>query len=297
MKTKPHKRRRWLWIVLGFLTTLFIATAIGANYLWNNIQTNNPTSPKNQERPANPATDPVTVLLLGVDKRPNNPGRADAIHLIHLDPRGKTVKMLAFPRDSYVEVPSHGTTKINHSYAYGGSPLVTKTVGNLLDIPIDGYIEVNMEGFRAIVDQLGGITVDTPFDFQFGGHEFHRGPMHLDGKQTLDFVRMRKADREGDIGRIKRGQIALKGIYHKALSLENAHLTPALLLELSHHIKTDLPLTQLYNLYGTYIQTKENLHIQPLHLTGKSARINGASVQQIDPEELKKIRDTLTENQ
>ena len=80
----------------------------------------------------------------------------------------------------------HGTTdKINHAYAFGREEMSIATVENLLDIPIDYYVKVNMEGFKDIVDAVGGIQVNNNLDFSQDGHHFTTGKINLNGEQAL----------------------------------------------------------------------------------------------------------------
>lgn len=85
------------------------------------------------------------------------------------------MKIVSIPRDSYTEIIGKGKKdKINHAYAFGGINMAVKTVENFLNIPVDHYIEVNMEGFRDIVDAVGGIEVNNDMEFKYGEH-FNKG--------------------------------------------------------------------------------------------------------------------------
>ena len=113
--------------------------------------------------------------------------------------------MLSIPRDTRTEIVGHGTTdKITHAYAFGREEMTIVTVENLLDIPIDYYVRVNMEGFQDIVDAVGGIQVNNSLDFTNGGHNYAKGLINLNGEQALSFVRMRYDDPNGDFGRQER---------------------------------------------------------------------------------------------
>jgi polyisoprenyl-teichoic acid--peptidoglycan teichoic acid transferase len=109
--------------------------------------------------------------------------------------------MLSIPRDTRTEIVGKGTIeKINHAYAFGNEEMAMKTVENFLDIPIDYYIKVSMEGFKDIVDAVGGITVNNDLDFTQDGYHFPKGQVNLDGKKALAFTRMRHEDPRGDFG-------------------------------------------------------------------------------------------------
>jgi LCP family protein required for cell wall assembly len=160
----PRQRIIWgawlvVFLVLGFLGWRF-------HRFWTQPLTSGgaDTSPSaaselNQNR--------FTLLILGADDRPDRAGRADSIFLSFVDLEKGDVKLLSIPRDSYVEIPGHGWDKINHSYAFGHVPLVKKTVENLTGIPIDYWVKVDMNGFQAIVDAVGGVDVVIDHDLDY----------------------------------------------------------------------------------------------------------------------------------
>lgn len=197
---------------------------------------------------------PVNLLLLGIDERPGDRGRADSIIIVTLNPRNKTVKLTNIPRDTYVDIPGRNKKdKINHSYAFGGTNLATKTVENFLGIPIDGYVNLNMPGMKTIVDELGGIDVNVPFSFTESGSTYTKGKMKLNGAQALTFSRMRKLDREGDLGRIKRQQEVIRAMIHKGTQMSSILNLDDILRALGDNVKTDIhpftavKLSHIYN--------------------------------------------------
>lgn len=125
------------------------------------------------------------------------------------------MKIISIPRDSYTEIIGKGKKdKINHAYAFGGINMAVKTVENFLDIPIDHYIEVNMEGFKDIVDAVGGIEVNNDMEFKYGEH-FNKGEIHLNGDQALLYSRMRYNDPRGDFGRQMRQRQVIQAVIKK----------------------------------------------------------------------------------
>ena len=120
--------------------------------------------------------------------------------VLTVNPELKSVKMLSIPRDTRTEIVGHGTTdKINHAYAFGGIPMSMDTVENFLDIPIDYYLEINMESFNDIVNAVGGITVENNLDFTYENVHFAKGTITLDGESALKYSRMRYDNPNGDI--------------------------------------------------------------------------------------------------
>ena len=159
----------------------------------------------------------LNILLLGVDKRTGDRGRSDAIILLNLDPKDHQMTMVSIPRDTRAQIAGKGRfEKINHAYSYGGPNLSVATVEDLLDVEIDYYVELNMEGLADLVDAVGGITVQNELDW-YGDDGFHyqKGTLHLNGQQTLGYVRMRKKDPAGDFGRTKRQREVIDAIIKK----------------------------------------------------------------------------------
>ena len=103
----------------------------------------------------------VNVLVMGIDNT-KDVQRSDTIMVLHLDSDQNRIGVLSIPRDSRVSIPGVGLTKINHAYAYGGAPLLKRSVIEFLGIPIDYYIKINLEGVQNLVDDMGGINVDIP---------------------------------------------------------------------------------------------------------------------------------------
>ena len=127
-------------------------------------------------------TTPCNILLLGSDSRSGlssgqqgefgtnqdlgGSTRADTIMLVHLDPDTSKTVVLSFPRDLWVDIPGHGTDKINSAFEggaeHGGPQLMAKTIFSLTHIPVDHYLYVDLNGFQQAVDKLGGVDMCIP---------------------------------------------------------------------------------------------------------------------------------------
>ena len=121
-------------------------------------------------------SEPVSILLLGADERGNDKGRSDSLMVITLNPKNNSMKTVSIPRDTYTEIVGKGKRdKINHAYAFGGVDMSVATVENFLNVPINYYIEVNMEGFKDIVDAVGGVDVNNDLEFSLEGSTSKKG--------------------------------------------------------------------------------------------------------------------------
>ncbi|MEX0699101.1 MAG: LCP family protein [Acidimicrobiia bacterium] len=190
--------------------------------------------------------DPITFLVIGSDSRARldslqNFGeatgeRGDVIMLVKVDPAKGSAQLLSLPRDLLVEIPGHGTNRINAAYSFGGAPLMVRTVKEVTGLAIHHYVEVDFVGFRSIVDQMGGVTINFPYEARDlnSGLFVGTGPQRLNGQQALAFARSRhyqeRQDGEwvsveaSDIGRTKRQQ-------QLVLAIISALKTPATLTE------------------------------------------------------------------
>ncbi len=161
----------------------------------------------------------TNFLVVGADTRPGDAGRSDVIVLVHIPADGKTVNMIHFPRDLYVDVPGHGKDKINAAYAYGREPLLVQTMENLLKIRIHHVAKTNFEGFKNMTDAVGGVRVYAEEGSGNGGQVvIQKGWNNLDGTQALAFVRERHQLSEGDISRGRRQLAFIKALLLKAIS-------------------------------------------------------------------------------
>ncbi|MFJ2977587.1 LCP family protein [Curtobacterium sp. NPDC087082] len=176
-------------------------------------------------RPA-PTEGAQNILLIGSDSRqgadPDGDraagGRSDTLMLAHVPADKRAVYLMSIMRDSWVEVPGHGTAKINAAYSWGGVPLTVQTVERLLDVRIDHVAEIDFAGFSGMTDALGGVTVQSRTAFSARGHEFTAGANHLDGDAALAFVRERYAFADADHTRVRNQQAFMRGIVDGLLS-------------------------------------------------------------------------------
>ena len=165
------------------------------------------------------AKEAQNILVIGSDARSGLAGaRSDVIVLMHVADDRKSVTLVHFPRDLWVSVPGHGKDKINAAFAYGGSPLLVRTLQGLVGVPIDHVALVDFEGFKNMTDAVGGVNVYAEEPSTSRGYTFHKGYNQMDGAAALAFVRERKQLSEGDISRGRRQQAFIKALMLKSLS-------------------------------------------------------------------------------
>ncbi|WP_056999887.1 LCP family protein [Carnobacterium maltaromaticum] len=242
--------------------------------------------------------DPFSVLLLGVDTGDlgrTEQGRSDSIMVVTVNPNTNESKIVSIPRDTYTEIIGQGTTdKINHAYAFGGTAMAVNTVQNLLNIPIDYYIEVNMQGVKDLVDAVGGIDVNSPLEFKQNGFEFTKGPVHLDGEKALAFSRNRYDDPTGDYGRQGRQRQVIEAVVKKAATFSTLTNYKDILNALQNNMKTNLTFDNMYNIQAKYKAAAGN--IEQVQMQGTGEMINNISYQIISPDELARVSGILRNN-
>ena len=145
--------------------------------------------------------------------------RTDTIMIVYSPPGGKPV-LISVPRDSFLPIPDNGSNKINAAYAFGGPQLLVATVEQNTGLRVDGYLEIGFGGFVNIIDALGGIEMCLPKAIKDRDAHINlpKGCQTLSGVDALGYVRMRKADPRGDLGRVERQREMLAAIADKAAS-------------------------------------------------------------------------------
>ena len=235
--------------------------------------------------------DPFSTLVMGIDRdSPTDVGRSDTMMLITVNPRLGTTYILSIARDTMVTINGR-QTRINHAYAYGGPELSINTVQELLNVPIDRYVEISMDSFATLVDAVGGITVynDTVAFTRFG-HHFSMGYNELNGENVLAFVTMRKEDPEGDYGRQARQRIVMAELMNTMVgSALTNHM--AILNAAGDGLKTDISFGDVTTIALNYAGALGR--IENLYLRGRTQMINGMSLEVMDQSDIDEVSETL----
>ncbi len=206
-------------------------------------------------RPAGPAARDVTFLVGGLDTRAPAPttgrgaksnltGRTDTLMLVHLIAGGRGAYVVSIPRDSWVPIPGHGDGKINWAYVFGGPALAIRTVEQLTNVRISHFAIIDWDGFRAVTNALGGVTVQIPATTYDPANRvtWTAGTHHLNGAQALLYVRDRYGLASGDFSREARQQNYLRAMFRQLRSsgnLANVLKAGSILHALSQAVSVD----------------------------------------------------------
>ncbi|GAA0319035.1 LCP family protein [Bacillus carboniphilus] len=311
IRVEQKKRRRkkvFYWVTIPLLVIVLGASAYMA-YLYSvakdsaekSYDTDFQRDTSMREVEVDPKEDNVSVLFIGVDGSESrdygDTTRSDALMLATFNKSEDTVKLVSIPRDSYVYIDEVGYyTRINHAHAYGGPSLTMQTVEELLEIPIDYYVRLDFYAFIDVVDALGGIEVEVPYEIWEKDAEDNNGAIHLQpglqelsGEEALALARTRKLD--NDMERGKRQQEILKAILKKSISVGAITKYPEIMKDISDNTKTNLRFDEMKSLisYGM----DGSIDIETLQLAGSDSTINGAYYYQLDEAKLAELKATL----
>ncbi|MFL2105720.1 LCP family protein [Desemzia sp. FAM 23991] len=240
--------------------------------------------------------EPFSILLLGVDTGDlgrTEQGRSDTMMVMTVNPNTNQTSIVSIPRDTYTEIIGRGTMdKINHAYAFGGVSMSMNTVQNLLGVPIDYYVEVNMQGVKDIVDTLGGVQVTPALSFDYDGYSFVEGQTTtLDGDAALAYSRMRYDDPNGDYGRQARQRQIIVAAMSKVASLSTIMNYQGVLGTLENNMQTNLTFDNMVSIFNDYRGAVSN--VEQIQLEGSGTKIDGIYYAIIDDSELAAVSGAL----
>ncbi len=205
---------------------------------------------------------PVNILVMGIDRVPDaSPntsalfeGRSDTMLLVRFHPDNKSISVLSIPRDTEVDIPDIGLTKINEANVKGGAKLATKVVSKTLkNIPIDRYVRVSTGAFRELVDLLGGVDVFVarPMSYMDKTQKFQidlvQGWQTLNGEKAEEFSRFRD-EQTGDLGRIQRQQVLIKAIRDRLINPNIITRIPFMIHVMQKYVDTNLNFDEILTL-------------------------------------------------
>lgn len=308
MAEKKRRRRKskkkmtwWKWLLVIVGLFLLVVGGIIAKVFMDIKNTANdiheiiPERPKSEMRDSDISfskQDPFSVLLLGVDAREGDKGRSDTMIVLTVNPKTDTTKMVSIPRDTLTEIVGKGTDdKLNHAFAFGGVKMSLDSTEKLLNIPLDYAVQVNMESFQEIVDVVGGVEVNNAIAFD----GFSEGQIHLNGKDALAYVRMRKQDPRGDFGRQDRQKQVVQAIMKKGASVNNVLKYKDIFDSVSNNVRTNLSFDDIVDIQKNYRSATKKMD-QLYFENGQGQMINGVWYYVMNDAELNEVSGALREH-
>jgi polyisoprenyl-teichoic acid--peptidoglycan teichoic acid transferase len=301
------RRRRWgLWIALtlaGLLLFLIVWGVLGYLSFASGVDEANERLPRRAESQlaegGSMMSDPSTILVIGTDggkaPRRGDDRRSDSLLLLRTEPSRHRLTYLSIPRDLRVDIPGYGSAKINAANQIGGPALTIATVRALTGLRIDHVVIFDFDGFRELIDALGGVDIDVPRKIQsnkfdcpykparcasWDGWRFEKGEQHMDGRRALIYSRIRTNQldaADNDVTRVGRQQAVADAVGDKIASIGTFFRLPFIGDSLAAPLVTDLSAWELAQLGWVRFRADSgrSLHCR---LGGEPSSFNGESV-------------------
>lgn len=296
-KTKRVLRKRVYFLLIP-LVLIIVAASVFAS-LWikadsvisDSYEDDGRDKSSLRTEKVDPDVDNVSILIIGVDEsdhRANeSSSRSDTLMLATFNKDEKSVKLISIPRDSLVYIPEVGyEDKINHAHAYGGPKASMEAVENLLDIPVDYFVKVNFHAFVDVVDAIGGITAEVPYEFYESDSNDKKNAIHLlpgeqllNGEEALALARTRKLD--NDIERGKRQMEIIKSIASKTASVGSIFKLDDVMEAVGNNMTTNLSFDEMRS-FLSYATSGRNIDIESMTLKGEDYQPNGIYYWKLD---------------
>jgi LCP family protein required for cell wall assembly len=299
----PKKQKsRWKWLIITI--SVIVAVAIAGLVYWGvgvysalddfskpSGESIFPSVPPDKvvEVPKWEGKERVNILLLGGDARDadeNGVARSDSILVASFDPVAKKAHLFSVLRDTYAAIDDHGKGRINSAITMGGPNLAMKTVGDLLGLEIQYYVYTDFEGFKSLIDTIGGIYFDVEKDMRYRDNadgnrydiDLKKGYQLLDGEKALQYVRFRH-DAMSDYTRTERQRNFLKAVASELQSTWNLIRMKEILESVSPYIETNLSVSDMLKLgqLGVESHVGGTAQIPPMDLVSEE-HVGGASV-------------------
>ncbi|MDQ7095839.1 LCP family protein [Desulfosporosinus sp. PR] len=239
----------------------------------------------------------ITVLLVGVDRRPNEKSlsNTDTLVVASVNTENGKIALISIPRDTQITIPGYGKGKINAAARIGkGLDTTSGLIEGLIGQPIDGYILTNFSGFKEIIDTLGGITLTVEKEMHYvtgdktdGIIDLKKGTQRLTGAQALQYARFRQ-DALADIARTARQQAVLKSIGKELFQVKTIPKLPWLIPQFMKSVETNLSLSQIWSMANILLRTGTP-EVASQTLPGDFLTEDGISYWKVDPERARAV--------
>ena len=304
----PGGRRRWgrwaLLTVLGLVVFLLVWGLLGYLSFSGGVDEANERLPDRAKRQlakdsGSILSDPATILVVGTDGRKTpdrrDARRSDTLLLLRTEPDKHRLSYLSIPRDLRVDIPGYGSAKINAANQFGGPALTIATVRALTGLQVDHVVVLDFDGFRELIDAIGGIDLDVPkpirskpFDCPYKpakcqtweGWRFGKGEQHMDGRRALVYARIRTNTldpSDNDVTRVGRQQAVADAVGDKIASVGTFFKLPFIGDSIAAPLVTDLSAWELAQLGWVRFRADADSSVH-CRLGGEPASIGGESV-------------------
>lgn len=305
MERRETNKKKWTKRIIFFILFLLFITSVYGVFVFyktksalDNAQVDlNREGDKSElrEEAVNIGSNPISILLMGVERYStgDKDGRADTQIVMTLNPNTNEMAMVTIPRDTRVNIENageySGIHKINSAYTYGSitgygaEKLQVETIEKLLNIPIDKFVAIDFDGFRDIIDAIGGVNIDIKEGFWekniYNNDEkiyFTPGQDKLNGEEALAFVRMRLRDVNLTYSRDERQRQLIEALIKQFISAGTIFKVDKITSILGENIDTDLSAEEIYILQQQYSKINKST-IKTILIGGQDQYVNGSS--------------------
>ena len=317
-----NKALKKLVILLSVLVIAFPAAAFG--YIYTKLNSMYDSSVDNSilSRVDYKTENGITnILLAGTDGRPGDKSsRSDAMMILTVDGKNKSLKLTSLARDTFVDTKKYGKIKLTETYGYGGINLLIEALESNFKLDIQNYAVVDFYSFMDIVDALGGVSVEVrqneiselnkfiPETYKWnespnkGALQYIQsgGEQKLNGYQALSFARIRKGTSGGAIERDRRQREVIEGMISAIKDLPVSRY-PKLVNSILPYIKTNMKAGQILSI-GTKVLSIGDFNIKQMEFPiddgvhSKGGKVNGKWVLQFEPSSLDILHDFIFKN-
>ncbi|MBO5733917.1 MAG: LCP family protein [Clostridia bacterium] len=293
------KKRIIIWILVGILglTSIFFGIQFGKLSHMTSMGNAGGALEKAPQRGK------FNVLLLGVDE---DGVRADTIMIFSVDNINNTVKVLSIPRDTRITLNTGKSIKINSCLGFESrEKFMVETIKTITKMPIHYYCEVNFDGFIKIIDILGGVDYDVPYDMNYDdpAQDLHihlkAGPQHLDGQAAHDFVRFRHNNKgegvyapgeyaQGDIGRIAAQQNFIKEVFRQKMQPQYLLKAVEIIDAAYTNVRTNFSVSSALD-FVNILKSTDTTELESFVLPGEGKYIGKVSYYVYSPSDTKEL--------
>ncbi|HZK44070.1 MAG TPA: LCP family protein [Syntrophomonadaceae bacterium] len=236
-----------LMLATGLIFGLFFGIGAGVTTVFNQADKNDLEPIEEEETLVKQDGNRTNILVLGVDARPGETkSRSDTMMLVSVDPKLEKAVIISIPRDTKVNMKGAGFDKICAANVVGGPEYAVKAVENLMKVKVDHFVEMDFNGFKEVVDTLGGVNINVPERMYKPSEDINLKPgqQKLNGRDALAFVRYRDYI-NGDIDRTAAQQVFMHALGGEVLQAKTITKLPKLVKQINKHVNTNMGITDM----------------------------------------------------
>lgn len=241
---------------------------------------------------------PISILLMGTsasDFDSSYSGKTDTMMLLTINPHTEKTTITSIPHDLAVKIPGYNDpAQVSEAFEHGQAKASIETVQKLLNVPVDYYALININGMKKVIDKVGGIDIKPTASFNSYGYEFQKGvKTHMDGTKALAYSKETDSSTKEYYAHVSRQGEVLAAIMHKSTSIQ-ALMNQDFIKTLTDEIQTDITFDDLTTIIKNYKHFTE--YVDDTHIAATTKSVKGQQFEVADQKELQRITDLIRKN-